>query len=55
MEDEFKSLQNRNIWNLVKLPKGHDPVKCRWVYDIKSYGCKKARLVAKGFSQIRLQ
>ena len=51
MEDEFKSLQDRNIWELVDLPKGQNPVRCRWVYDIKSDGHKKARLVAKGFSQ----
>ena len=51
MEDEFKSLENRKIWDLVELPKGHDPVKCHCVYDIKSDGRKKARLVAKGFSQ----
>ena len=51
MEDEFKFLQDRNIWKLVDLPKGQNPVRCRWVYDIKSDGCKKACLVAKGFSQ----
>ena len=51
MEDKFKSLQDRKIWELVELPKGRDPVKCRWVYDIKSDGHKKAHLVAKGFSQ----
>ena len=51
MEDEFKSLQDRNIWELVDLPKGRNPVRSRWVYDIKSNGRKKARLVAKGFSQ----
>ena len=51
MEDKFKSLQDRNIWELVDLPKGRNPVRCCWVYDIKSDGCKKACLVAKGFSQ----
>ena len=28
------------------------PIKCQWVYNIKSDSCKHARLVAKGFSQI---
>ena len=46
MEDEFKSLQDRNIWELVDLPKGQNPVRCHWVYDIKSDGHKKACLVA---------
>ena len=50
MEDKFKSLQDRNIWELVDLQKV-EPVRCHWVYDIKSDGHKKACLVAKGFSQ----
>ena len=51
MEDKFKSLEDRKIWDLVQLPKGCNSVKCCWVYDIKSDGCKKACLVAKGFLQ----
>ncbi len=50
MDDEFKSLQNRDIWDLVDLPKGHNLVRCRWVFDLKTDGRKKACIVAKGFS-----
>ena len=51
MNDEMKSLNDRKIWELAELPHNRTPIKCRWVYDIKSDGRKKARLVAKGFSQ----
>ena len=51
MIDEIKSLENRDIWELTDLPKGRTPIKCRWVFDVKSDGRKKARLVVKGFSQ----
>ncbi|KAJ8472455.1 hypothetical protein ONZ45_g16643 [Pleurotus djamor] len=50
-KEELKSLRARNVYSLVKLPKGRKAIKCRWVFDIKSDGRKKARLVAKGFSQ----
>jgi hypothetical protein len=42
MKDEIKSLHERKVWKLVDLPKGHQPVKGRWVYVIKPDGCKKA-------------
>ena len=51
MDDEITSLNERKIWELVDCPKGRTPIKCRWVFTIKSDGRKKARLVAKGFSQ----
>jgi hypothetical protein len=51
MKDKFKSLQDCKIWDLVDLLKGCDPVKCHWVFDIKTDGHKKACIVAKGFSQ----
>jgi hypothetical protein len=52
MDDEIKSLMERNVWKLVVLPPGRVPVKGRWVYAVKSDGRKKARFVAKGFTQI---
>jgi hypothetical protein len=52
MDDEIKSLMERNVWKLVVLPPGQVPVKGRWVYAVKSDGRKKARFVAKGFTQI---
>jgi hypothetical protein len=48
MDDEIKSLMERNVWKLVVLPPGRVPVKGRWIYAIKSDGRKKARFVAKG-------
>ena len=52
MNDEIKSLNERNVWDLVALPPGRIPVKGRWVYAVKSDGRKKACFVAKGFTQI---
>ena len=52
MKEEIKSLHERKVWNLVDLPKGHQTIKGRWVYAIKSDSCKKARFVAKGFTQV---
>lgn len=56
MDDEFNSLMKNQTWDLVNLPNGRKPIKCKWVFKIK---CKadgsveryKARLVAKGYSQ----
>ena len=52
MEEEIQALCDRDVWELVNCPKNRRPVKCRWVYNVKSDGQKCARLVAKGFSQI---
>jgi hypothetical protein len=52
MEAEIKALNDRNVWELVNLPQNRKPIKCRWVYDIKTDGRKRGRLVTKGFSQI---
>jgi hypothetical protein len=52
MEAEIKALNDRDVWELVNLPQNRKPIKCRWVYDIKTDGRKRGRLVAKGFSQI---
>ena len=51
-KEEIKSLQDRDVWELVNCPKSRTPIKCRWVYAVKSNGCKRAHIVAKGFSQI---
>ena len=52
MNDEIKSLRERKVWELVDLPKGCRTIKGRWVFAVKSDGCKKARFIAKGFTQI---
>jgi Reverse transcriptase (RNA-dependent DNA polymerase) len=49
---ELESLCRCNVFELVDLPKDHRIIRNRWVFDLKSDGCKKTRLVAKGFSQI---
>lgn len=55
MTDEMKSFSENRAWDLVDLPEGQSPVKCKWVFKEKvgSDGCitYRARLVAKGFSQ----
>ena len=52
MESEIQALEERKVWELVDLPQDRKPIKCRWVYDVKTDGRKRGRLVAKGFSQI---
>src|SRR6266568_9130883 len=52
MMDEVKALDDREVWELVNCPNNRKPIRCRWVYSIKSNGRKHVRLVAKGFSQI---
>jgi hypothetical protein len=51
-EDELEALRQRDVFELVELPKGRKTIKNRWVFATKSDGRKKARLVAKGFSQV---
>ncbi|RDY03167.1 hypothetical protein CR513_13274, partial [Mucuna pruriens] len=56
MKDKMKSMQDNDIWNLVKLLEGVKPIGCKWIFktkndskgNIKKY---KAHLVAKGFTQ----
>ncbi|KAI3780212.1 hypothetical protein L2E82_10183 [Cichorium intybus] len=58
MHNEMESLQRNGTWDLVPIPKGKMPVKCKWVYKLKEpvnpneKPRYKARLVAKGYSQI---
>ncbi|KAH9779117.1 retrovirus-related pol polyprotein from transposon RE1 [Citrus sinensis] len=56
VNDEMRSLQKNQTWELVDLPPGKKPVGCRWIYTIKykadgSIERYKARLVAKGYTQ----
>ena len=56
MNEEYKSMQDNDVWDLVPLPKGVKPICCKWIFktkrdskgDVERY---KARLVAKGFTQ----
>jgi hypothetical protein len=50
------ALEKNKTWELVSLPKGKEPVKCKWVYTVKQdpngkIERYKARLIAKGHSQ----
>ncbi|RVW42190.1 Retrovirus-related Pol polyprotein from transposon RE1 [Vitis vinifera] len=56
MNEEMKSLQKNETWELVECPPGKKPVECRWIYTVKykaddSIERFKARLVAKGYTQ----
>ena len=44
-KEELESLHKHNVFELTDLPKGHKSLGCRWVFNVKSDGCKKARLV----------
>jgi len=53
----MRALEKNRTWELVDLPRGKQPVGCRWVFTIKhtpegKVERYKARLVAKGFTQI---
>ncbi|WKA05153.1 hypothetical protein VitviT2T_023135 [Vitis vinifera] len=56
MNEEMKSLQKNETWELVECPPKKKPVGCRWIYTVKykangSIERFKARLVAKGYTQ----
>ena len=35
MNEEMKSLQKNETWELVEYPLGKKPVGCRWIYTVK--------------------
>ena len=56
MNEEMKSLEKNETWELVDPPPGKKPVGCRWIYTVKykadgTIERFKARLVAKGYTQ----
>ncbi|KAL5555018.1 hypothetical protein UlMin_037254 [Ulmus minor] len=56
MDEEMKSLQKNETWELVDRPAGKKPDGCRWIYTVKYQADGtierfKARLVAKGYTQ----
>jgi Reverse transcriptase (RNA-dependent DNA polymerase) len=56
MNDEMKSMEINEVWDLVELPVGVKPVGFKWVYKAKiDSQCNveryKTQLVAKGFTQ----
>ena len=51
-QEELDMLRKHKVFELIDHPRDHKVIKNRWVFDVKSDGCKKARFVAKGFSQV---
>ena len=56
MNEEYNSMHDNKVWELVPLPEGAKPIGCKWIFKIKrdSQGNVmryKARLVAKGYTQ----
>ena len=56
VDDEIRVLKKNGTWKLLDLPKGKQPVGCKWIFTVKykSDGRVeryKTRLVAKGFTQ----
>jgi hypothetical protein len=56
MEEEIKSIERNNTWQLVSLPHNKKSIAVKWVYKVKhnsdgSIAKHKARLVTKGFLQ----
>ena len=51
-QEELDMLPKRKVFELIDHPHDRKVIKNRWVFDVKSDGCKKACLVAKGFSQV---
>jgi len=51
--EKLKSLKDRDVYEIVDLPKGRKVVKNCWVFNIKPNGCYQSRLVVKRFSQVK--
>jgi len=56
LEDEIKSIEKNQTWEMVNLPRDKVPIEVKWVFKTKlkpdgSVAKYKARLVAKGFMQ----
>jgi len=50
--EELKSLKDRDVYEIMDLPKRRKVVKNCWVFNIKPDGHYQSCLVAKGFSQV---
>jgi len=50
--EKLKSLKDKDIYEIVDLPKRRKVVKNCWVFNIKPDSHYRSRLVAKGFSQV---
>ena len=55
INDEFKSIKDDNVWDLVPLSEGVKPIGCKWIFKIKKDSLGKVeryktRLIAKDFT-----
>jgi hypothetical protein len=55
MVEEYASIINNNVWEIVPIPLNKSVVNSKWIYKIKhaadgSIDKHKARFVARGFS-----
>ena len=48
--EELKLLKDKDVYEIVDLPKERKVVKNHWVFNIKPDSCYQSCLVAKGFS-----
>ena len=56
MNEEYKSIQDNKVWELVPLPEGIKFISCKWISKTKqdanvNVERYKTRLVAKGFNK----
>ena len=56
MNEEYKSMQDNKVWELISLPSGAKPIGCKWIFKTKkdsngNVERYKARLVAKCFTE----
>ena len=56
MKDEMKSMEDNDVWDLIELPKGSKPIRCKRIFKTKmdsnvNVERYKACLVTKGFTQ----
>ncbi|KAL4290879.1 hypothetical protein GQ457_14G021340 [Hibiscus cannabinus] len=56
MDEEIKSIEKNNTWELSELPKGHEAIGVKWIFKKKKKASGevvryKARLVVKGYKK----
>jgi len=56
MTEEYMSMQDNQVWDLVLLSEGKKPIGCKWIFKTKrdsedNVERYEARLVAKGLTQ----
>ncbi|RDY04901.1 hypothetical protein CR513_11324, partial [Mucuna pruriens] len=52
MKDELKSIQDNDVWDLVKLPEGVKPIGCKWIFKTKNDSKKEDIGYKETFSSV---